>query len=198
MEKVGRRGSSGKTGRTPSASRAARAVASVERDRRRVRIAELLLEEKLQHEIAEEIGVSRPTVTREVQALRAEWRATAAERINHERDQELAKLSRDESFLRAKMHARGLRPVQVALIYDRVLRLIERRSKILGLDQPQRVQAQIEIAGEARARVELVDHDVLRALSPEDRLRAVEAARAALLEVVTVAPKEADCADGGG
>ena len=100
--------------------------------RRRVQVSALRLSHLTQPEIAERLGVSIGTVNSDLQAIRKEW----AERrsIGYEAwlEEELAKLDRLE---------RSLMPLALqgkAHVADRILSIMDRRSRMLGLDQPSR------------------------------------------------------------
>lgn len=67
-----------------------RKPAEVERDRRN--IARLYLQGKIQAEIASEMKISQPTVSRELKLLQAEWRVERVYDINEAKAKELAKL----------------------------------------------------------------------------------------------------------
>ena len=149
----------------------------------------MLLLEMNQTEIAAKLHVSGPTINGDVKALRAAWRAEAAERTAHERELELAKLARDEHALRVRLDK--LRAIDLTRdavqVYDRVAKIMERRSKILGLEQPLRVDVLAGIDTRNEHQVFLVDHDMLRRLTPEAREAAIESARQALAVAVASA-----------
>lgn len=168
-------------GPRPAPTAKAKANARARRDARRAEVASLVLQEIEQQEIARKLGVNPGTISRDVTVLREAWRATAVERTAEERSIELAKLQRDEQMLRRKM-SRCADPVKTALVYDRVAKVMERRSKILGLDMPTRVQVEAHVAHDSR--VSLVDMAAMRALSPERREAAIESARRAITLVI--------------
>jgi hypothetical protein len=67
-----------------------RRPAEIERDRRN--IASLYLKGKIQAEIAFELGISQPTVSREIKTLVDEWKQERVYDINEAKAKELAKL----------------------------------------------------------------------------------------------------------
>ncbi|MHB8491191.1 MAG: hypothetical protein ACYDA6_03110 [Solirubrobacteraceae bacterium] len=92
-----------------------------------------------QREIAVLLKVSPATVNLDVKAMRQEWQREAALDIEEWRAQELASLAADEQAWRARMAQAGDNLPLRLQIYDRVFRIGERRARILGLDQPVRI-----------------------------------------------------------
>ena len=101
------------------------------RDRRR--IADLYLRGILQCDIADKLELSESTVSRDLETLYKQWRASALVDIGKAKAKELAKLDHLEatyweSWMVTKSEPRYLAGVQVC---------IDRRCKLLGLDAPE-------------------------------------------------------------
>ncbi len=92
-----------------------------------------------QREIGAILGVSAKTVNFDIKALRHQWLQESLLDIEEWRAQELASLAADEQMWRARMaQAADDLPLRLQ-IYDRIFRIGERRARILGLDQPVRI-----------------------------------------------------------
>ncbi len=90
------------------------------------------------------IIVSHGTIVRDVQAIREEWKKAAAQSIDEWIVKELADLDElEKQVWRSKR-------------YDLVLRVKERRSKLLGLDKPMRTELTTK---DEKIVVQLVDDD---------------------------------------
>ncbi len=74
----------------PKKNKPARSPSQEAADRRN--IARLYLKGRLQSEIAEELGVSQPTVSRDIKALIEEWKIERVYDINEAKARELAKI----------------------------------------------------------------------------------------------------------
>lgn len=135
----------------------------VQRAAHREQIAELRLKGVTLVKIAEKVGISLPTVKRELRKLEAEWKAQAAANIEEVKARELQKLDLLEAEAwaewerskkdwvkktvqdgkgggkRAKVESGGQcgdpRYLQV------ILGIRERRAKLLGMDAPSKVAA---------------------------------------------------------
>ncbi len=71
-----------------------RSGSQIARDRRR--IADMYLEGRLQVDIAQELGLSTPTISRDIAALQAEWLSSALYDFNEAKAREIAKIDRLE------------------------------------------------------------------------------------------------------
>ena len=99
---------------------------------RRQQVATLRLAHLSQAEIARKLGVSVGTVNADLQAIRQEWAERRRSSFEEWLDEELAKLDRLE---------RALLPLALqgqATAADRVLSVMDRRAKLLGLNKPER------------------------------------------------------------
>ena len=124
-------------------------------DRRR-RVESLALERVSVRELARRLGVPATTVQRDLVAVRDDWRTAALESRGERVARELAALDADERTLRGGMNrarrlARTADPGEAraaletsARLYDRVLRIMERRAALLGLDAPARAEVSCE------------------------------------------------------
>jgi transcriptional regulator with XRE-family HTH domain len=99
---------------------------------RRRQVATLRLAHYTQAEIAERLDVSVGTVNSDLQAIRQEWTERRMTDYGDWLSEELAKLDRLELAL-LPLALQG----QTAAA-DRVLSIMDRRSRLLGLDKPER------------------------------------------------------------
>ena len=100
-------------------------------EQRRVAVASLLTARVPYRQIAERLDISIATVSRDVAALLAQWaREQRPDDRNRWRATELMKL--DEMEMALTPQARRGHEGAV----DRTLRIMERRAKLLGLDEP--------------------------------------------------------------
>lgn len=139
------------TRKTP-AERAAQANEIAERRRK---VAAFLLARVEQREIARQLNVSEATISKDAAAIRVGWRAEATGYIAEATQQELATLNADEAQWRAKLQKASSAAALAAAaqakkdepaepekfgaqlaIYDRILKIMERRARLLGIDAP--------------------------------------------------------------
>jgi hypothetical protein len=158
---------------------------------RRAEVARLLRKRLTKTEIAKRLGCSRDTVHADSKLVLKDWKEAHIRDIGAVLTTELAVLFSDERLIR-KEFEKELDPVRRATIYDRVLKIMERRAKLLGLDKPTQIAALIQGQVETHTTVEIVDHASLRSLSPDARREAVCAAAAALQGVITRETPRAD------
>lgn len=130
-------------------------------DRRR-RVESLALERVSVRELARRLGVPATTVQRDLVAVRDDWRTAARESHGERVARELAALDLDERTLRGSMNqarrlSRTADPAEAraaletsARLYDRVLKVMERRAALLGLDAPART---VTVSAEASVEV---------------------------------------------
>ena len=98
---------------------------------RRRKVAELRLQHWTESEIAEALGVSQPTISRDLAHIRDEWREERVRSYDDWVAEELAKLAVLERTLLPEAILEGGQAV------DRVLSVMDRRARLLGLDKPQ-------------------------------------------------------------
>lgn len=97
-------------------------------DIRRGQVSALLLERKTEQQIADRLGVSRATIIRDVAAVRAEWRERRFTQTDEWMAEELARLDAALTAIWPKVVAGDNWSI------DRMLGIMERRAKYLGLD----------------------------------------------------------------
>lgn len=75
---------------------------AAERDDRRRQVAEMYLRGKMQTEIAAELGKDTATISRDLKAIRSEWRSSTLVDFNEAKNRELAKIDALEAeYLKA-------------------------------------------------------------------------------------------------
>lgn len=104
---------------------------------RRRQVMELRLSHHTVREIASILGVSHGLVGKDMQEIRKEWAQRRVQDYDEWVSEEIAKLDAlERAWLPLAINSR--QPDGVAA--QRVLQIIDRRSKLLGLDQPQQLQ----------------------------------------------------------
>lgn len=124
---------------------------------RRRDVAKLYKQHKDQAEIAEKLGVSQPTVSRDIDFITKQWKGEALEEISIIRARELAEL--DEMEKEAAANYENARPAiddgrptrEMDRWFKRRLEVKERKAKFLGLDQP--AQLHVENSGQTEGQV---------------------------------------------
>lgn len=138
------------------ARRGGRARERLARADRRCRIAERNLAGATQAEIAAEMGVSPATVSMDIAAIKAVWRSEAQDDIAEAHARELAVLQMDERSIREYMDSleddAHLDRIRYHLL---ILRIMERRARLLGLDAPTRNET--KLAGSSATTIECVN-----------------------------------------
>lgn len=110
-----------------------------EANKRHAKVAELLLQKVPPLEIASRLRVSRARVYRDIELIRASWREEAVHDIGAVLLHEIAQHASDERKLRERWEVAAQTEAQTKVwleIYDRILRLQERRAKLMGLNAP--------------------------------------------------------------
>jgi transposase len=121
----------------------------IEREARRRRIAALVLAGvRDQSKIAEQVGVSRVTVGRDIKALEVEWQKTAAQDIAAAKGVDLDRTER----LISALWADAIKGKWLAT--DRIIALMQHRAKLLGLNAPEKREDTYRI--EVRAMVQRI------------------------------------------
>ena len=116
-------------------------------DRRR-QVAALVLARVQEAEIAKHLRVSRGTVKKDKTVILDRWREAAQRDILEARGHAAAALDADEVRLRAlydRLEQRGEDEAAIE-VYDRILKIQERRSKLLGLDAPEQKEIRFPLA----------------------------------------------------
>ena len=109
---------------------------------RRKKVSEMYLRRFTLSQIAETLGKSMGTIQKDIAAIRDEWRKESKEHIGEVITRELAELQhieneaakqfirqRDKSFLETRLKCK------------------DRRAKLLGLDQPEKHQNEVNVSG---------------------------------------------------
>lgn len=117
------------------AARPARLDEVVIADRRR-KVAALYLRHQTMQTIADQLKVHVSTISDDVAALKEEWRKESLNDIGELILREASELDEMEAYAAVEC-AKG-KPLEW---FDRRLKVKERRAKLLGLDQPTRVDA---------------------------------------------------------
>jgi DNA-binding transcriptional MocR family regulator len=152
-----------------------RAAAAAERERRRQQVVAGLLAGLSIREMAKGLGVSHSTIAEDIEIVRAEWREARVASYDDLVTQEAARLDKLQSrFWQSTLDG----DPQAAAV---VLRCMDRRARLLGLDAAQKLQvdAAVDVRGailtspewqELRALIlgALADH-------PQARIAVVEA-----------------------
>lgn len=112
---------------------------------RRAMVSALILAGRTYRQIVEKLGeqgvdVSLGTVASDVQVIRRQWRERAAETYEEHLSEQVAVLD----ALLATFTPRAMNGDEKAA--DRVLRAVESKSRLLGLEAPTRVQAQVQVS----------------------------------------------------
>lgn len=98
---------------------------------RRRKVAELYLRRMTQMEIGQLLDVDQKTVSRDLVALKAQWRKDASAEVDARIAREAAELDEMERDAAIKFNASG----DVAFLNTR-LKIKERKAKLFGYDQP--------------------------------------------------------------
>jgi len=164
-----------------------RRAATDAREARLVEVERLALDRHTEREIAALLGVSKTTIATDLATCRERWQDSArALRARHV-EQELRRLERDENMLRSDLAAaekldKADRIDVKGRVHDRLLKLMERRSKLLGLDAPARTETIVETKAESNPLVEA-------AKTNEEVRKHLDAAAAAIYAPKPEAPK---------
>jgi predicted transcriptional regulator len=128
---------------------------------RRQKVAEMYLSGSYQSSIADKLGIDQATVSRDLAELRKEWLERSINHVDQKKAIELAKLDRLEvtyweAWERSKQNARTVikrhtpdgnsterkieQKVGNPTFLEGVLKCIDRRCQLLGLDAPKRTE----------------------------------------------------------
>lgn len=160
---------------------------------RRRRVATLNLDGWTQGEICAELGISPATCSEDLKKMRLEWASEHKAATNEHVERELASLQRDEKDARERLeavvddedvhkNAKGWHEV--------LLKIRDRRAKLLGLDAPTKVEQKVE------SRVAFTD-DVAKILAdPEATTKLLDAVQGATVVVPAAAPADGNSIGG--
>ena len=121
---------------------------------RRQQVAALRLARLSQHEIATRLGVSVGTVNSDIAAVREEWAERRAQDYGEWVAEELAILDRLQRTLLPAAIQGDDRSVH------RLLNVMDRRARMLGLDQPQRHEHQVITKDALVAEIERLEQEI--------------------------------------
>ena len=110
------------------------------RERRREVVSRMLRRGLKPREIANEIGVSLYTVQSDMATLEERWRERSMQSYGVWIAEELQKLDRMEEVLWHDIDAKMEHGKAAHYSIDRMLKIMDRRAKLLGLDEPERVE----------------------------------------------------------
>lgn len=125
-------------------------------------VSELVLRQVPYRTIAAQLGISPSQVGRDVQAVRAAWRARAFDTYEEHVSEQLAMLDMLERVVVREMDKQNNIATRLAAV-DSLVRLRDRRARLLGLDKPVKVEHKVEVTSEAAHAV--VDELAQRRLS---------------------------------
>lgn len=112
---------------------------------RRAKVAELLLKGWKQEEVANFLKVAIGTITSDIAWVRQEWARERVENADLYVRQEVDKLENDEYDIRRRIRALPDNSMELALkAYTHILRIMQRRAKMLGLDTPTTLKISVE------------------------------------------------------
>ena len=117
-------------------TKANRKLTGARQAERRGQVAGLYLRGTTKGQIAEALGIHRNTVGHDVAWLERQWIEAVLDNPNRQRAIELAKLEEAERIAATKATTTGSERW-----WDRWMKAMERRAKLLGLDAPLRVEA---------------------------------------------------------
>lgn len=116
----------------------------IEREGRRRKVAAILLSGVTdQVQIAKQLGVSQPTIHRDVKAIEERWREQAAADIAAAKGQDLARIER----LIAALWGDAIAGKWLAV--DRITALLSRKAAMLGYDAPTKSERTINLQSAA-------------------------------------------------
>lgn len=159
----------------------------VAKEQRRARVAELYVRGYRQSEIARELGVSQPTIHRDIKAVRAEWLTSSVRDFNEAKEEELKKLdaleqeawdawrrSQTERTRTVTEKTEGDSSGRIKAQQTKetgygdprfltvVQSCIDKRCKILGVEAPTRIDAKTEHTGVGFDEIVKMARDVAR------------------------------------
>lgn len=113
---------------------------------RRATVAKLWTRRLTQEEIATAVGVDQSTVSRDIKVLVEAWREEALADVTDLRARELADLHAMEREAAVAASA-NVSPQELARLLEVRLRVKDRRSRLLGLDAPERQEVTGKVYG---------------------------------------------------
>lgn len=101
---------------------------------RRSTVAQLVIAHHSLRSIADDLGVNKSTIHRDIEALRIEWQKQRLAAMDQAAAEDLQRLSAIERTLWPFVQRGDLQAL------DRLLKVMERKAKLLGLDAPDRIE----------------------------------------------------------
>ena len=112
----------------------------VMRERRREIVSRMARRGFSIERMAEELGVAKATVTQDLAFLHNKWRERSMQSYGAWIAEELNKLDRLEDTLWAEIDRQHDGGKVANQTVDRMLKVMDRRAKLLGLDEPERIE----------------------------------------------------------
>lgn len=125
-------------------------------------VSELVLRQVPYRTIGAQLGISSSQVGRDVKELREAWRVRAFDTYESHVSEQLAMLDMLERVVVREMDKQNTIGTRLAAV-DTLVRLRDRRARLLGLDKPVQVEHKVEVTSEAAHAV--VDELAQRRLS---------------------------------
>lgn len=123
-----------------------------QREWRRRMVAQMLLQGVPRRTMGSVLGVGQGTIQRDVDKVREEWKSRAAGDYDSHVSESLARLDKAAQTAITLMADTALSPIVRLEALGKVLSTEDRRSRLLGLDKPAKVQVSVDPAErEARA-----------------------------------------------
>lgn len=134
---------------------------------RRKKVSELYLRHQTQEAIARVLGVSQPTVSLDIAALRQQWKEAGLLNTDEVKQREAAELDEMEAEAAVEFSKR-----KNWEWFDRRLKCKERRARLLGLDEPTKTESSGPKGGplqvEERNAIEVTIRDARERTAPDN------------------------------
>jgi len=117
-------------------------------EQRRAKVQELHAQRLSVREIARALETTPAAINNDLRAIRSVWRAEYREEIAQAQERDLAALARDEVRVRQRLARVGESDHKSFVALGKLLlEIMERRSKLLGTDAPQRIDQKVDVTG---------------------------------------------------
>lgn len=100
---------------------------------RRTKVSAAILSHMTQREASDELDIPLATINRDMKAVRVEWQAIRVAAADSATAEDLQRLAAAEKAIWPAVEKGDVTAI------DRLLRIMERRAKLLGLDAPKRI-----------------------------------------------------------
>jgi len=122
-----------------------RTLREIQLSLRRAKVAELALKGWTQQAIADFFELSVACIQRDLGIIKEEWRLERVQNTDLYVRRELLQLDTDEHDIRRRLLGLPDNAIETVLkAYSQILRVMQRRSKMLGLDAPAKLQISVE------------------------------------------------------